>query len=763
MNYTTSKLPVLPFEIIENILFYLMDDEDTLDYLQTVPELTSMIINYRRSTVNVSKTWTWLRGGTFTIEDFYYERLLLNYKPRLVVSDILSVCQILDLGVDLQGIKFKIDVEPYDTNEQIQRVISNVNLFQLGIDRTVKVNSGLRHLGVSRWSTNFPPELESLNLDGFLPQLMPYVPPTITRLLLTDPQLYPPQSQLPISIRELRIEEQKISQVSINLTYLVNLRLFEFKGNVEKGFLNHLLDIQLPTTIESLSLECTRMVSLNGLESFTNLHKLRVIDCPNLILFFTPEFPSSLTYLEFSFKNCRQKLFERNRVVFQIPGRSPLDAVRFVYANGGFILAVEDEFNPPPLLKTLILKNHQEIYFGPKLNLPNLQTLVVEKIFKLNCGRLLSGLSTCDNLNALTLKDSSIDCIDDVKFPKNLYHLDLSDNLLSSIRNTNLRQAKHLRKMDLSRNRFISTNNIDIPNSLQAINMYYNELHLCNIPDTNLTKLDIELSAGTEFSWNMLPTTLMYVTIKGDGHYFEQVPNTFQSLRKLFLHSWLQPIRLQNLNFAQLSNLYDLEICAVQPQKCNKVQLPQPIVNFFLRFPRGTVCQWPDLRLHKLLKTLIFESVSFDEIDLDTLPLSLEELKISYFHEFPARGSVRHLTNLRVLDISDALINGLPSFFVDLPESLTVLKIDNKKIAANCADYINCSNLQLLTVFRFGLDLYEERDNVVAFISNMVAKCPKLRRVFVRDDDAEDYTFQKFGDLIKPQLGYSSHPERWCR
>ena len=750
-------------EIIENILFYLMDDDDTLDYLQTVPELTSMLLNYRRPTVKVTKTWTWLHpGGELFIEDFHHQQSHLNYRPKLIESDFISVCQLLDLGVDLKGIKFKIEALPYNTTEQMQRVLDNVEVYDLSIDRTVELKSQVNHLTAFKWTKAFPSDLDSLKIDHYLPMAMYPIPPTLVKLGLFDAQVN--NYVLPISVTELEICETQNLHSLMDFTYLCNLNLFKFKSNVERGYMKHLLDIQLPQTIEKLALNCTKMVSLNGIEAYAKLCELTIIDCPDLILFFTPEFPPSLTLLEFSFKCCQQRLFNRNRVVFQIPGRSPFGEVKFMYANGGFVLVVEHEFKPPPLLKTLILRNHKEIYFGPKLNLPNLQTLVLEKIFKLNCGRLFSGLSVCDKLNRLTLTDSSIDCIDDVKFPKNLYKLDLSGNLLSSIRNTNLYQAKNLRVMELGRNRFTGTNNIDIPKNLQRLNLYDNELRLCHLQGTNLTKIDIALSAGVEFNWEMFPTTLMYVTMLVNGHYLKQMPNTFQSLRKLFIQSWYQPIRIQNLNFAEFPNLYYLDLCSVQPQESNDIQLPQSIVNFLLRCTTGTVCQWPDLRSYDRLKTLTFETVDFDDVDLDKLPPGLEELKMTSFNDSPVRGSVEHLLNFRVLDLPHGLTKGLPPFLITLPKSLTVLKMDYNNLAPNCADYINCPNLQLLSVYRNSLrHLYAGRESLLKFIPEMIAKCPKLRRVFVSDEDVEDFAFEQFRDIIKPLLGYITHPERWPR
>ncbi|CAL1217455.1 unnamed protein product [Candida parapsilosis] len=674
-----------------------MDDDDTLDYLQTVPELTSMLLNYRRPTV----------------KDFHHQQSHLNYRPKLIESDFISVCQLLDSGVDLKGIKFKIEALPYNTTEQMQRVLDNVEVYDLSIDRTVELKSQVNHLTAFKWTKAFPSDLDSLKIDHYLPMAMYPIPPTLVKLGLFDAQVN--NYVLPISVTELEICETQNLHSSMDFTYLCNLNSFKFKSNVERGYMKHLSDIQLPQTIEKLALNCTKMVSLNGIEAYAKLCELTVIDCPDLILFFTPEFPPSLTLLEFSFKCCQQRLFNRNRVVFQIPGRSPFGEVKFMYANGGFVLVVEHEFKPPPSLKTLILRNHKEIYFGPKLNLPNLQTLVLEKIFKLNCGRLFSGLSVCDKLNRLTLTDSSIDCIDDVKFPKNLYKLDLSGNLLSSIRNTNLYQAKNLRVMELGRNRFTGTNNIDIPKNLQRLNLYDNELRLCHLQGTNLTKIDIALSAG-------------------------------------------------NLNFAEFPNLYYLDLCSVQPQESNDIQLPQSIVNFLLRCTTGTVCQWPDLRSYDRLKTLTFETVDFDDVDLDKLPPGLEELKMTSFNDSPVRGSVEHLLNFRVLDLPHGLTKGLPPFLITSPKSLTVLKMDYNNLAPNCADYINCPNLQLLSVYRNSLrHSYAGRESLLKFIPEMIAKCPKLRRVFVSDEDVEDFAFEQFRDIIKPLLGYITHPERWPR
>ncbi|KAG5418493.1 hypothetical protein I9W82_004021 [Candida metapsilosis] len=761
MSSTTAQLPILPPEVTDRILSFLLEDDDTMDYLQAVPELRSMVINYRRPTTEVSKIYNWMYGDIYTIEDFSRERLLLNYKPNLVESDVTSTCQILDSGVDLSGVKFKITVKPNNSNEQVRRVLENVDVYELvGLDRNVEVKSSLKHLEVTRWSSEFPSQLESLKISSFLPHLMPYIPQALKRLEITDPILH--RHSLPTSIRELRIEEFYVAQLRVDLSYLDNLDVFEFKGNVERCKLKHLQDIQLPTTIKSLSLECTSLISLNGLEIFTNLEKLKVIDCPDLVLFFTPEYPSTLTHLEFSFKNCRQKLFERSRVVFQIPGRSPLDAVRFVYANGGFLLAVEDEFQPPPSLRTLILKNHQEIYFGPKLNLPNLQNLVVEKIYRLNCGRLMSGLSTCDELIRLTLKDSSIDCIDDVKLPKNLCHLDLSGNILSSIRNTNLKSLKQLGSMDLNNNRFVSSNNIDIPASLQSLSMSYNKPHIYNFSHTNLTKIDIELPESVSFKWKSFPTTLKYATILGDGHYIDQIPNTFQSLRKLFLYSWFRSLRFETLDFSHLANLYDLDVTRFHPDKSKLLRLPPSIVNARIMYGDKVLSPWPNLTSCKNLKILGLESAAYDEIDLDLLPQSLEKLCISAASALPTCGSLFRLTNLWFLDISQSLVEGIPLFFIDVPQ-LQVLMVNSCTIRANCADYINCPTIEMLSVGRGTLRYYEGRDAFITFVFGMIAKCPNLKRIFMSDEDAADPVFARFSDLVKPQLGYMNNPELWSR
>ena len=128
MSSTTAQLPILPPEVTDRILSFLLEDDDTMDYLQAVPELRSMVINYRRPTTEVSKIYNWMYGDIYTIEDFSRERLLLNYKPNLVESDVTSTCQILDLGVDLLGVKFKITVKPNNSNEQVRRVLENVDV-----------------------------------------------------------------------------------------------------------------------------------------------------------------------------------------------------------------------------------------------------------------------------------------------------------------------------------------------------------------------------------------------------------------------------------------------------------------------------------------------------------------------------------------------------------------------------------------------------------------------------------------------------------
>ncbi|KAI5967871.1 hypothetical protein CANMA_002639 [Candida margitis] len=741
-------LPLLPTEIIENILFYI-DDGDTFDYLQSVPELTSLILNYRRPTVNIDKTTTWQHNAIYPMEDLFYERSRYNYMPRLVVSDITSVCQMLDSGVDLHGLKFKIDVDASNTNVQVQRVLDNAEMFELSIDRTLEVGPNLKHLSVCNWTTEYPSQLESLKISNFLPQVMYPIPSTIVKLELFDPQL--DKYQLPISIRELQIGEKHKLQTHMDFTYLINLNSFEFRGNVEKGYAKTLSDIQLPKAIESLSLECTRMVSLDGIEAFTNLRKLRVIDCPDLILFFTPEFPSSLTSLEFSFVNCRQRLFERNRIIFQIPGRNPMTSVKFMYGNGGIILVVEDEFQPPPSLKTLILKNHQQVYFGSRLNLPNLQTLMVEKMFKLNCGKLFAGLSTSTNLNRLMLKDSSIDCIDDVKFPANLCHLDLSANLLSSIRNTNLKQANHLHSLNLFNNRFTSTNDIEIPANLQKLNLYRNEFHMCNYSRTNLTKLDMLLPMEVRFHWNMLPNTLMYLSIDCEGQRIKQAPSTFTSLRKLTLYSLMgYPIRLENMNFTGLSNLYHLELRDIHSCSFTDFQLPPSVIHVNIMSARDVHCPWSSLKPCRKLKSLKFENVGFDEIDFDVLPRSLEELKLVNAPHVSTCGTICNLHNLRVLDMSSSSVTRLASFCIDLPESLVVLKINFCQFIATSADFINCPNLRVLVIFRYNLWHTEDRVHLQTFISEMLAKCPKLHRVFLSDTEAKNPLFAKFGSIVNP-------------
>ncbi|KAI5957707.1 hypothetical protein KGF57_002973 [Candida theae] len=755
----TRRLPFLPQEILDNILLYLMNDEDTMDYLENVPELTSMIINYRRPMVEVSKYWTGSHAVVYSIEKFFHERTRLNYRPKVVESDITTICQILDSGVDLSGIKFKVNVAGYNTDEQVQRAVLGVDIHDLNINRGVGVRPGLKHLGVKQSLTKYPKGLETLRLGKVLPQHVRYIPKTLHRLELTD--VHTSRCKLPTSIRELRIEVKNLAESVIDVAYLDNLRSFEYKGCVTIRCMSHLSDMHLPKTIESVSIQCSRMLSLNGIEVLTNLQKLVVIDCPDLVLFFTPVFPATLTHLEFSFKSCQQRLMERNRVVFQIPGTSSLEAVRFVYDSGAFLLAVEDEFQLPTRLRTLILKNHQGIYFGPKFHLPNLQTLVVEKIYKLNSSRLMSGLANCKKLNRLTLKDSGIESMDDVKFPSNLTSLDLSRNLLSSMRNTNLKQLKYLQSMDLYHNRFTHSGEFDIPLHLQRLMLWYNKLQNHNFAHSNLTWISFEVPVAVTFSWKSLPSSLKYITMQCDGQCIGQVPDSFQRLRKLIIYTYGCPPRLKSLDFAHLPDLYTLELSNVHPPDRDLVRLPASLVHLHLQFYHPSFASWPEMGPLENLKTLFLSSANYDEMDLNDLPPSLEVLSVAHIQKTPIHGSIQHSKKLRVLDISQALVEGVPPFVIDLPQ-LEVLHVNTFNIASDCADFINCPNIQLLSVSRLALHFFEGREAFIKFVYDMVAKCHRLNRVFLSDEDAEDDVFEPLGELIKPQLGYRQCPEKWC-
>lgn len=93
--------------------------------------------------------------GELFIEDFHHQQSHLNYRPKLIESDFISVCQLLDLGVDLKGIKFKIEALPYNTTEQMQRVLDNVEVYDLSIDRTVELKSQVNHLTAFKWTKAF--------------------------------------------------------------------------------------------------------------------------------------------------------------------------------------------------------------------------------------------------------------------------------------------------------------------------------------------------------------------------------------------------------------------------------------------------------------------------------------------------------------------------------------------------------------------------------------------------------------------------------
>ncbi|EGW32037.1 uncharacterized protein SPAPADRAFT_50634 [Spathaspora passalidarum NRRL Y-27907] len=724
----------LPFELIVRVLDYIPRDH-LLSLLNVNAYLDTIIIHHLFPVASIdyidphhhkhyildSKGVVYGNGKvTFKhVSSFIKFCCRFKYTPRRIV--IQDVCDFLQLHVQYDHVLKcvgKIEVRT-DTSRDMPGLEVNLRqILSLGYENLycLRLNKELSWDGMfipectkemevyfnQDYSPLVPETVENLQVHGIKLENVRQLPGNLQQLQILGLANYEFRTQtvsFPPLLTQLTLFEHPLVLNSIDISYLDYLAKFDYHGSLHTNEIVSLTQVKLPISLKSLTLTSLKLEDLYSLENYTNLEKLVIVECPVFHHFFTDTiFPHSLKSLTYGPNQCVQvnEVFARKAVEY--PDQ---------YHNSHFI--VDGKFRLPQL-KYLHLENLPFIrIIASKFTLPNSLNRVVLR----NIGGFMDKLSNLIlplNLYSLTLRDASIEFINDMKFPYKLHHLNISKNFLTSIEGTNLSQLKYLQDVDFSYNKFTTTSTFinNLPQELTRLNLHGNKLNKCILKDLYLQTLEVEFSSSQYIVGNdsfILPKDIKTLqfwacsNIKFD--WFIEFPG---SLRNIEIHQLKSSrIILNNGNFFSKlpSGLHTLKIHDVVIIEEQPIRFPFELQNLSISCSfNQELIDRIDISSCNHLKSITLSGGHVQYFNLDKIPpTSIERITLQNMGLCQILGSFTNFPKLKHINLEK---NNLSKSLrqLTLPNSLFTLilnknNLDNLSIAID-----NCSRLKFVFLER---------------------------------------------------------------
>ncbi|KAI5964328.1 uncharacterized protein KGF55_002270 [Candida pseudojiufengensis] len=734
-----NDLPLLPIEIIHKIINNLITIPNSqypfqynhINYLLNLPIINTYIAEFiypileidsksyfRKSyklnnSDNENKEITKKFRSTYQLIRFLKK---LKYIPNKINCNLKEALELVESDLFqrdttlLNKIKFEISIDENDDLESIRRFIKfTPNAYKLNLigetkfDQELLIN--LSHLDLCydcNYWLELPSTLQSLTI--FNSTFHKYQAPNNLikiKLINTNPNII----HLPTTIKEIQIEELKVNIQNIQLSQYHFLKSFSYKGNLDSKRILQLSKFEIPYTIENLSIQCSNIYGLDNILKYEKLKKLKIIDCPNLSLFFKYKFPDNLEELEFSFINCQLIIPRENFFIsdFLIPNDfSPLQT--FQDRSGNYLL-VDKDFKLPLSLKKLILKNLSYVCLGIELYLPNLKELYLKNLSNYKIEKILyNSHHNLPKLNKLTISNCGIDEIRDVKFPPNLTFLDLSQNRIKLIKDTNLKQLRNLKIISFFKHSFSTNNDFEIPTVLNELDLSFSFMREFNFQNyQNLFNLNINIK--NDFNWKDLPPNLQFINIIFQGSKINGSLSTYKNLKSIEIISWFKRCEFDKncfSKFEELKSLHNLSLSGVNLNNID-LKLPSNLRNLnIIHSINDKNHNSFNLKDCQLLESIKLSNLNFiNEFNFNDLPITLEKLELINIQFNEISGNLNHLLNLQLLNLTNSF-NETLQLRLNFPKSLNILILNFNQL-----DYIyilnkiiNCPNLESLHLIR---------------------------------------------------------------
>ncbi|KAK6454527.1 uncharacterized protein RJT20DRAFT_136878 [Scheffersomyces xylosifermentans] len=468
--------------------------------------------------------------------------------------------------------------------------------------------------------------LELRNSDITLDDLQ-YLPKTLRKLTLTSSLLNENldicKFDLPSRLNEFQLCFDRSDDSFftgensvVDLSHLLNLTKVTFTA---KG-MDSLDQLILPCGIQDLKLQgCDMLASISSISKYRNLLTLNVKGCPSLTqksFFVDTELPSSLKVITFIGRSIDGRAVPNSDMYFEVGNE------RF------FKLGSECKF--PPFLEHLDINADSSMVLDGFLSLP--PTLTTLKLRNFISTVNFEQLKLPGNLLNLELKGVNLITLNSIQFPLTLVNLDLSNNGIFSILNTNLSKLSKLSTLNLRRNnlKYYGSLASQIPQTLKYLDLKQNQLvdcHLSNVKDLHTLDLsDNKFDKALEPEKLRLPSSLKVLKMEG---------NSINSVSSELLFS----PNLLSLNLSvKLLNKYLVESL---PQSLKKLKLSTRSISKEVIDVSLDNLKYLDLTCNednglyrgnlKLQNCKSLHSVrlalNFAEFDLHCLPLGIRELQ----------------------------------------------------------------------------------------------------------------------------------------
>ncbi|KAI5956590.1 hypothetical protein KGF54_001065 [Candida jiufengensis] len=740
-----KELPLLPIEIIHKIINYLNvinNDQypfqfNHINYLLKIPIIQTYVAQITLPILEInSKHYIkkFYKTNDNNLDDELHSKVKnfrssyqlisflkkLNYVPHKIICSLKDALEIFESNLFknnktlINQIIFEISIDKNDTVEAMNNFLQVVpQIFKLNmIGGTQLLNyepailNRVQHLTCLLKDSKFylpslPINLQTLSISNYQPGFNE-VPRNLTKIRLVDTNIN--DLMLPITIKEIQLEDLKLSHSRVNLSQYQYLKSFTYKGNLDSKKILQLSKFELPTTLKNLTIQCSNIYGLDNLLSHKNLRKLKLIDCPNLSLFFKYKFPDNLEELEFSFINCQLNIPQEDFFVsdFLIPDESsPLQTFR---DRSGTYLIVDQDFKLPQSLKKLIFKNLSYVCLSVEIYLPNLKELYIKNLSNYRIEKILHNCHTnLFSLNKLTISNCGIEEIIDLKFPPNLTFLDLSQNRIKLIKNTNLKHLRNLNTLSFFKHSFSSNNDFELPLGLKELDLSFGYLNYFNfVEQKNL--MNVNLNIKQDFNWQDLPPSLQFINIIFQGQKIHGSISEFTNLKSIELTSWFNKCRVDEecfKNFEQLNSLHDISFNGVNLNNTEFI-LPSSLKTLtILHSAHDNYLNSFSLKQCKYLESLKLKNINVDGFNFDDLSPTLEKLELINTKFNQIAGNLDHLKNLQKLNLTSSFSEHLQQNLT-IPNSLNILILNYNQLdyVSTINKIINCKSLESLHLIR---------------------------------------------------------------
>lgn len=542
-----------------------------------------------------------------------------------------------------------------------------------------------------------------------------------------------------------------------HLTRLSDIRLFKFPS----ASLSQLL---LPLSTKILHLEECPLQDLDTLELYSQLQSL--VLKRNYYVSVHPDFytktrfPPNLETLELIWFGIYDSWLQEGVRMNATSGSSTAFFSEILVPSK---LVLDERFVLPPSLQKLEVSDIPNLHMDTsRVVLPSgLKDLVLKSFAP--SGDLLR-LELPSGLQKLELVNLGISTIDHMTFPTSLREVSFRENRLASITNASFPRLKHLNRLDLSKNAFLTSKSFheSLPERIQTLVLEDSDLvYLGDLPCQDLVELKFkrtgrDLGSCTELD---LPRGLRHLNLWHKKVNWRSVDFGFpKRLTTLTVetrcHDFPTLVRLlpQSLRKLCVTIRKELVLDAFLPLKSAfPLQLEEICITGLAQHP---ILDCVSLSGCKNLKE-VFLTSAVNHLNFDVLPASLERIDVADGIDRPSCGSLARLSRLTVLNISKCDTQRL---FMDpqspLPASLQVLVLRrNEYVDLHPLNIDRCVDLRIVDLHGSGINF---RD-ICAFVKRLKRASDRFLYVVLVEAISRRHLDADVLQLVSEELIVSSY------